>query len=122
ASAAGRRARLGHTSVAGADTTEFGRGPLSPNTGDVIATVEAVGKPVIAALHGTPLGGGLEIALGCHFRVAAPGTRLGLPQIKLGIIPGAGGTPRLPRRVGVGTGVARRLSGAPGPATASARG
>src|SRR5262249_40232889 len=119
ASAAGRRARLGHTSVAGADTTEFGRGPLSPNTGDVIATVEAVGKPVIAALHGTPLGGGLEIALGCHFRVAAPGTRLGLPEIKLGIIPGAGGTQRLPRLVGVEKALAMILSGDPIPAKAA---
>ena len=55
---------------------------------------------MIAAMHGTPLGGGLEVALGCHFRVAAPGTRLGLPEIKLGLIPGAGGTQRLPRLVG----------------------
>src|SRR5262249_34090178 len=106
----------GRTFVAGADISEVGKGPLSPHTGDVIATVEAVGKPVIAALHGTPLGGGLEIALGCHFRVAAPGTRLGLPEIKLGIIPGAGGTQRLPRLVGVEKALAMILSGDPIPA------
>jgi len=71
---------------------------------------------VVAALHGTPLGGGFEIALGCHFRVAAPGTRLGLPEVKLGIIPGAGGTQRLPRLVGMDKAMAMILSGDPIPA------
>ncbi len=70
-------------------------------------------KPVVAALHGTPLGGGLEVALGCHFRVAAPGTRLGLPEIKLGLMPGAGGTQRLPRLVGMDKAMAMILSGDP---------
>jgi 3-hydroxyacyl-CoA dehydrogenase len=79
----------------------------------VIEAIEACPKPVIAALHGTPLGGGLELALGCHFRVAAPGTRLGLPEIKLGIIPGAGGTQRLPRLVGMEKAMAMILSGEP---------
>jgi 3-hydroxyacyl-CoA dehydrogenase len=72
---------------------------------------------VVAALHGTPLGGGLELALGCHFRVAAPGTRLGLPEIKLGLLPGGGGTQRLPRLVGMDKAMAMILSGDPIPVT-----
>jgi 3-hydroxyacyl-CoA dehydrogenase len=91
----------GRTFIAGADIGEFGKPTREPTTIDVIAAIEASEKPVIAAMHGTPLGGGLEVALGCHFRVAAPGTRLGLPEIKLGLIPGAGGTQRLPRLVGL---------------------
>ena len=71
----------GRTFVAGADISEFGKPPMTPTTGDVIAAIESVGKPVVAALHGTALGGGLELALGCHFRVAAPGTRLGQAEI-----------------------------------------
>ncbi len=103
----------GRTFIAGADISEFGKGPQTPGTWDVIATIEAVGKPVVAALHGTPLGGGLEIALSCHFRLAAPGTRPGLPEIKLGLIPGAGGTQRLPRLVGVEKALTMILSGDP---------
>jgi len=106
----------GRTFVAGADITEFGRPPRQPTAIAVIEAIEACPKPVIAALHGTPLGGGLELALGCHFRVAAPGTRLGLPEIKLGIIPGAGGTQRLPRLVGMEKAMAMILSGEPIPA------
>ncbi len=106
----------GRTFIAGADISEFGKGPQTPGTWDVIATIEAVGKPVVAALHGTPLGGGLEIALSCHFRLAAPGTRPGLPEIKLGLIPGAGGTQRLPRLVGVEKALTMILSGDPIPA------
>src|SRR5262245_64756711 len=68
-------------------------------------------------MHGTPLGGGLELALACHFRIAAPGTRLGLPEIKLGLIPGAGGTQRLPRLIGLDKAMAMILSGDPIPAT-----
>ena len=90
----------GRTFIAGADITEFNKPPVPPTTGDVIEALDAMTKPVVAALHGTPLGGGLEVALGCHFRVAAPGTKLGLPEIKLGLMPGAGGTQRLPRAVG----------------------
>jgi 3-hydroxyacyl-CoA dehydrogenase len=106
----------GRTFVAGADITEFGKPPRPPTGISVIETIEAGGKPVIAAMHGTPLGGGLELALGCHFRVAAPDTRLGLPEIKLGIIPGAGGTQRLPRLVGMDKAMAMILSGEPIPA------
>src|SRR5262249_34362513 len=105
-------AAAGRTFMAGADITEFGKFK-SPGTSDVIAAVETLGKPVVAALHGTPLGGGLEIALGCHFRVAAPGTRAGQPEIKLGTIPGAGGTQRLPRLVGLEKALAMILTGDP---------
>jgi 3-hydroxyacyl-CoA dehydrogenase len=103
----------GRTFIAGADITEFGKPPRSPGTGDVIATLDAMPKPVVAALHGTTLGGGLEVALGCNFRVAAPGSRLGLPEIKLGLIPGAGGTQRLPRLIGMEKALPMILSGDP---------
>jgi 3-hydroxyacyl-CoA dehydrogenase len=106
-------AGAGRTFVAGADITEFGKPPRQPTAIAVIEAIEASRKPVVAALHGTPLGGGLEVALGCHFRIAAPGTRLGLPEIKLGIIPGAGGTQRLPRLVGMEKAMAMILSGEP---------
>ena len=103
----------GRTFMAGADISEFGKPLQPPATVDVIAAVEQMGKPVVAALHGTPLGGGLEIALGCHFRLAAPGTRLGQPEIKIGTIPGAGGTQRLPRLVGLEKAMAMILTGDP---------
>ncbi len=106
----------GRTFIAGADISEFGKPAREPTTVDVIEAIEASEKPVIAAMHGTPLGGGLEVALGCHFRVAAPGTRLGLPEIKLGLIPGAGGTQRLPRLVGLDKAMAMIFSGDPIPA------
>ncbi len=106
----------GRTFIAGADITEFGKPPQAPSLIDVIKEIDAIAKPTIAAVHGTPLGGGLEITLACHFRVAAPGTRLGLPEIKLGLIPGAGGTQRLPRLVGIDKAMAMILSGDPIPA------
>ena len=103
----------GRTFVAGADITEFDKPPQSPSLVELNAQIESVGKPVVAAMFGTPLGGGLEIALACHFRIAAAGTRLGLSEIKLGIIPGAGGTQRLPRLVGMQKAMAMILSGEP---------
>src|SRR6202453_3522047 len=106
-------AGAGRTFIAGADIGEFGKPRVGRTTIEVIEAIEASSKPVVAALHGTPLGGGFEIALGCHFRVAAPGTRLGLPEVKLGIIPGAGGTQRLPRLVGMEKAMAMIISGDP---------
>lgn len=91
----------GRTFIAGADIKEFGKGPLEPSLPDIIAEMETCPKPIVAAIHGTALGGGLEVALGCHYRVMAPGAQVGLPEVKLGIIPGAGGTQRLPRLTGV---------------------
>src|ERR1700751_2745502 len=90
----------GRTFFAGADITEFGKPPQTPSLHDVIAAIEAMPKPVITALHGTALGGGFELALACHFRVAVAGARVGLPAVKLGLLPGAGGTQRLPRLIG----------------------
>lgn len=103
----------GRTFVAGADITEFGKPPQPPHLRDVISLLEAMPKPVVAAIHGTALGGGLELALGCHYRVATPTARLGLPEIKLGIIPGAGGTQRLPRIIGMEKALPMILSGEP---------
>lgn len=91
----------GRTFIAGADITEFGKPPQAPSLHEVTNTVESASKPVIAAIHGTALGGGLEVALCCHYRVAVPSAKCGLPEVKLGILPGAGGTQRLPRIVGV---------------------
>ena len=90
----------GRTFIAGADITEFGKPPQPPGLAEVISELENCSKPTIAAIHGTALGGGLEVALGCHFRVAVKEAKLGLPEVKLGLLPGAGGTQRLPRAVG----------------------
>jgi 3-hydroxyacyl-CoA dehydrogenase len=94
-------AAAGRTFMAGSDIREFDAPPLVPFLPDVIAAIEACAKPVVAGLHGTALGGGFEVALGCHYRIATPSARVGLPEIKLGLIPGAGGTQRLPRLIGV---------------------
>jgi len=91
----------GQTFFAGADITEFGKPPVMPWLPDVVDRIENCSKPVVAAIHGTALGGGLEIALGCHYRVAVPAAKLGVPEVKLGLLPGAGGTQRLPRVAGV---------------------
>jgi 3-hydroxyacyl-CoA dehydrogenase len=91
----------GRTFFAGADIREFGTKPKSPILPEVIATIESSPKLTIAALHGTPLGGGLETALACHYRIALPATRVGLPEVILGLLPGAGGTQKLPRLVGI---------------------
>ncbi|RCV87532.1 enoyl-CoA hydratase/isomerase family protein [Billgrantia montanilacus] len=92
---------LGKTFIAGADIREFGKPPQAPILPDVIGHLETSAKPIVAVLHGTALGGGLEVALGCQLRVALPGTRVGLPEVKLGLLPGAGGTQRLPRLAGI---------------------
>ncbi|WP_406707365.1 3-hydroxyacyl-CoA dehydrogenase NAD-binding domain-containing protein [Tritonibacter mobilis] len=89
------------TFIAGADIREFGKPPQEPFLPDLINRIEACTVPVVAALHGTALGGGLEVALGAHYRVAVPNARFGLPEVTLGILPGAGGTQRLPRLAGV---------------------
>src|SRR3954466_12274787 len=91
----------GQTFFAGADISEFGKPPQMPWLPMVVDTIENCSKPVVAAIHGTALGGGLEVALGCHYRVADASARLGTPEVKLGLLPGAGGTQRLPRVAGV---------------------
>ena len=90
----------GKTFIAGADISEFGKPPKGPSLFDALNAVESATVPVIAAIHGTALGGGLEVALTCHYRVAVPSAKCGLPEVKLGLLPGAGGTQRLPRIVG----------------------
>jgi 3-hydroxyacyl-CoA dehydrogenase len=90
----------GKTFIAGADITEFGKPPQKPSIQEVEDVIENSPKPVIAAIHGTALGGGLEVALTCHYRVAVPSAKCGLPEVNLGLLPGAGGTQRLPRIVG----------------------
>ncbi|HEY8615613.1 3-hydroxyacyl-CoA dehydrogenase NAD-binding domain-containing protein [Phenylobacterium sp.] len=91
----------GRTFIAGADITEFGGQMKGPSLQDVQATIENAPKPVVAAIHGTALGGGLEVALCAHYRVAVPSAKVGLPEVNIGLLPGAGGTQRLPRIVGV---------------------
>lgn len=97
----------------GADITEFGKPPVDPWLPQVVDAIEASAKPVVAAIHGMALGGGLEVALGAHYRIANPKARLGLPEVSLGILPGAGGTQRLPRLVGVETALGMIVSGTP---------
>ena len=106
----------GRTFMAGADISEFGKPTMSPDLNSVIFEYEDSGKPTIAALHGTPLGGGLEVSMGCHYRVANSKTLLGLPEVKLGLLPGAGGTQRLPRLVGPELALEMITSGNPIPA------
>ena len=101
---------------AGADISEFGTPRQPPSLIDVVALLDAMVKPVIAAISGLALGGGFELALGCHYRVAAPGSRVGLPEVKLGLLPGAGGTQRLPRLVGAEAAAQIIVSGDPVPA------
>ena len=91
----------GRTFMAGADITEFGKPPLSPGFPEALAALEGSAKPIVAAIHGTALGGGLESALACHYRVAIPSAQVGLPEVKLGIQPGWGLTALLTEAVGV---------------------
>jgi 3-hydroxyacyl-CoA dehydrogenase len=91
----------GRTFIAGADISEFGKPSQGPGLNDLFGAIEGGSIPVVAAIHGTALGGGLEVALACHYRVAVSSARFGLPEVKLGLLPGAGGTQRLPRLVGI---------------------
>jgi 3-hydroxyacyl-CoA dehydrogenase len=101
----------GKTFIAGADIREFGQPHEGRALPEVMNAIEGAKKPLIAAIHGTALGGGLEVALTCHYRVAVPGSRFGLPEVKLGILPGAGGTQRLPRLIGVSRALELMVSG-----------
>ncbi|BDW96967.1 3-hydroxyacyl-CoA dehydrogenase [Thalassospira tepidiphila] len=103
----------GKTFIAGADVSEFGQPPKAPILPDVIKRIEAATKPIIAAIHGHALGGGLEVALGCHYRIADSTAKLGLPEVNLGLIPGAGGTVRLPRLIPVSEAISMITSGKP---------
>ncbi len=91
----------GSTFFSGADIAEFSGPPQEAKYRDMFRRLESLKVPIVAGMHGVVMGGGLEIALACHYRVAVPGTRFGLPEVTLGIIPGAGGTQRMPRLIGV---------------------
>ncbi len=103
----------GRTFIAGADITEFGKPPEDPWLPKVIAEMEACEKIIIAAIHGTALGGGLETAMGCHYRCAVPSAKVGLPEVSLGLLPGATGTQRLPRLIGPKAALDVMISGRP---------
>jgi 3-hydroxyacyl-CoA dehydrogenase len=111
----------GRTFMAGADITEFGKPPLSPGLHEAINAVESSVKPIVAAIHGTAFGGGLEVALGCQYRVAVASAKIGLPEVKLGLLPGAGGTQRLPRLIGIEAALGIIVSGDPVPAAQAAK-
>jgi 3-hydroxyacyl-CoA dehydrogenase len=103
----------GRTFIAGADISEFGQPPMLPSLPELLNVIEASQKPIIAAIHGTALGGGLETALACHYRCALPTAQVGLPEVKLGLLPGAGGTQRVPRLAGVKAALDLMTTGAP---------
>jgi 3-hydroxyacyl-CoA dehydrogenase len=103
----------GRTFIAGADISEFGKPPKGATLPELQSALEGGPKPIIAAVHGTALGGGFEVALMCHYRVAVPSAKFGLPEIKLGLIPGAGGTQRLPRLSGIENALDAILTGTP---------
>ncbi len=109
----------GRTFFAGADITEFGKPPVEPVLPNLQRMLESATKPIIAAIHGTALGGGLELALTAHYRIAVPSARCGLPEVNLGLVPGAGGTQRLPRIVGAARALDLITSGAPVSASAA---
>lgn len=106
----------GRTFFAGADITEFGKPMQEPGLPTVVDMIEASDKPVVAAIHGTALGGGCEVTLGCHYRIAVPSAKIGTPEVKLGLLPGAGGTQRLPRIAGVKLALELTAKGDPIPA------
>ncbi|HTG37212.1 3-hydroxyacyl-CoA dehydrogenase NAD-binding domain-containing protein [Sphingomonas sp.] len=106
----------GQTFFAGADITEFGKPFVEPSLPVLVDRIEASEKPVVAAVHGTALGGGCEVALACHYRMAVPSAKFGLPEVKLGLLPGAGGTQRLPRVAGVEVALEMATRGDPIPA------
>jgi 3-hydroxyacyl-CoA dehydrogenase len=106
----------GRTFLAGADITEFGKPPKAPSLREAQDLIENSPKPVIAAIHGTALGGGLEVAMCCHYRVGVPSAKCGLPEVLIGVLPGAGGTQRLPRIVGVEKGLDMIVNGTHVPA------
>ena len=106
----------GRTFIAGADITEFGKPPKEPSLPDILVTIENSSKPIIAAIHGTALGGGFEVALACHYRCAVSTAKVGLPEVNLGLLPGAGGTQRVPRVAGVKAALDMITSGKPVPA------
>ncbi len=103
----------GRTFFAGADITEFGKAMQEPGLPTVVDMIEAFDKPVIAAIHGTALGGGCEVTLGCHYRIAVPSAKIGTPEVKLGLLPGAGGTQRIPRIAGVALALEMTAKGDP---------
>ncbi len=103
----------GRTFIAGADIREFGKPHAPPGLPAVMTAIEESQKPIVAAIHGTAFGGGLEVALVCHYRVAVPTAQCGLPEVKLGLLPGAGGTQRLPRLIGVRPALEMITSGEP---------
>src|SRR5271155_4993165 len=106
----------GRTFIAGADISEFSKPPAAPHLPDVLDRIENASKPIVAAVHGTALGGGFEVALTAHYRIAVPSAKCGLPEIKLGLIPGAGGTQRPPRLVGAKAAFEIMAKGDPVPA------
>ncbi|MBN8847693.1 MULTISPECIES: 3-hydroxyacyl-CoA dehydrogenase NAD-binding domain-containing protein [unclassified Sphingomonas] len=110
----------GRTFFAGADITEFGKPPMGASLHEVIDMMDASPKPIVAAIHGTALGGGCETALACHYRVAVPSAMIGTPEVKLGLLPGAGGTQRLPRLIGMKASLPMLAIGDPVPAKKAA--
>jgi len=110
---------VGRCFCGGADIREFGQTPIPPSLPDVIDIIEACPKPVVAAIHGVAFGGGFELPLGCHYRIATASAKVALPEVTLGLIPGAGGTQRLPRLIGVKSALDMILSGKPVPADAA---
>lgn len=103
----------GRTFFAGADIAEFGKPFMAPELAEIFSVIEQADRPIIAAIHGTALGGGLELALACHYRIAVPSAKLGLPEVVLGLLPGAGGTQRTPRLIGIAAAVDLMVTGQP---------